>query len=439
MKIIRIIQLAFFAALFLWGSLSLSVQGESSRINVLHVKGTINPVLANYIQKGIERSEKDKAVACIIQMDTPGGLDTAMRDIVQDILDARIPVIVYVSPQGARAASAGVFITMSAHIAAMAPSTAIGAAHPVSIGAEGEQQISSEMAEKVVNDAAAYIRGIASSRGRNAEWAEKAVRESVSLTEYEALQQNVIDIVAPTLDDLLVQINGREVTLVDGSKVVLNTQNAGLHDLNMSWIEDFLYAIADPNIAYLLLSLGSLGIMAEIFNPGLIFPGIVGGISLLLGLYALGMLSVNWAGVLLIILAFVLFIAEFFTPGFGLLFGGGMASLIAGSLILFQGGSPLFQIDWWVIALVVIVIGGFVAFAVFKIVGAYRRQASTGREELAGKTAVVRQELNPEGTVLYEGEIWRAVSESGQVNSGEEVTITSIKGLKLFVTKKAKE
>ncbi|MCR4393730.1 MAG: nodulation protein NfeD [Dehalococcoidales bacterium] len=427
---IRIFRVAFSLALILWGLLSLSVQAQESTINVLHVKGTVNPV---------EESQEKGALACLIMMDTPGGLESSMREIVQEILNARIPVIVYVAPQGARAASAGVFITLSAHIAAMAPNTVIGAAHPVALGTEGEQTISEEMAQKIVNDAAAYIRSIATSRGRNADWAEKAVRESVSVTETEALQMNVIDIVASNEEDLLRQINGKVVTLNNGNRVTINTGQAALLDLDMNWVESFLYMIADPNIAYLLLSLGSLGIIAEIFNPGLIFPGVIGGISLLLGLYALGMLSVNWTGVLLILLAFIFFIAEFFTPGFGLLFGGGLVSLIVGSLILFQGGSPLFQIDWWVIALVVIIIGGFVAFAVFKIVGTYRKQATTGKEELKGKTAVVRQPLDPEGIVFYEGELWTAISDAGRIEPGEEVMITGIKGLKLLVTKKEKE
>jgi membrane-bound serine protease (ClpP class) len=369
-------------------------------------------------------------------MDTPGGLDSAMRDIVQSIVNAQVPVVVYVSPSGARAASAGVFITMSAHVAAMSTNTAIGAAHPVDISGG---DISSDMAEKVVNDAAAYIRSIAESRGRNADWAEKAVRESVSITETEALNQNVIDLVAPTLEDLLTQLNGRTVTLIDGSQVTLNTASASVNQTGMSWVQDFLYAISDPNIAYILLSIGSLGIMAEIFNPGLIFPGIIGAISLLLAFYSLGTLPVNWTGVLLIVLAFGLFIAEFFTSGFGLLFGGGLVALVIGSLILFQGGAPLFQVDWWLIILVVALIAAFVAFAALKVAGSYRRQATTGREDLMGKRAVVRQRLDPEGTVFYKGELWNAISDSGIINPGEEVIISQVDGLTLKVTKKTKE
>jgi len=432
----KIIRLLIFLGLILFGTVSLNAQSAVPGITVLHVKGTINPVLADYIQRGIDEAEKRNSAICIIQMDTPGGLDSAMRDIVQSILSAEMPVVVYVSPSGARAASAGVFITMAAHVAAMAPESAIGAAHPVALGEGGEQQMSDEMTAKVVNDAVAYIRSIAESRGRNADWAEKAVRESVSLTASEAKDQNVIDIVAPILQDLLVQLNGRQITLNNGTTVTLDTHSTVIQDFNMNWVENFLFTISNPNIAYVLLSIGSLGIIAEIFHPGLFFPGIIGAISLLLAFYSLGTLPVNWTGVLLILLAFGLFIAEFFTPGLGLLFGGGLVSFIIGSLILFQGGSPLFQVDWWLIAVVIILIAGFVAFAVFKIVGTYHRRAKTGKEDLMGRTAVVREALDPEGTVFLEGEYWTAISRSGRIEPGEEVTILEINGLRLTVTKK---
>ena len=436
MAVFKYIRLAVFMALLAVGLLSLTVQAQAPSVTVLEVKGAINPVLADFIKNGIEESAEKGDAVCIIRMDTPGGLDTAMRDIVQSITNARVPVVVYVAPSGARAASAGVFITMSAHVAVMAPNTAIGAAHPVAVGGE---EIDETMEEKVVNDAAAYIRSIAESRGRNADWAEQAVRESVSITEAEALEMNVIDLTASTLDDLLSQLNGRTVTLIDGSTVTLNTAGAVVNETEMNWIQDFLYAISDPTIAYILLSIGSLGIMAEIFNPGLIFPGIIGAISLLLAFYSLGTLPVNWTGVLLIILAFGLFIAEFFTSGFGLLFGGGLVALIIGSLILFQGGAPVFQIDWWAIFAVIIIVAAFVAFAAFKVAGTHRRQASTGREDLIGKKAVVRQALGPEGTVFYKGELWSAVSESGTISPGEEVIITGVDGLTLTVIKKEKE
>jgi len=403
---------------------------------VLTVKGTINPVLTDYIGRGIDQAGETGAQAVIIQLDTPGGLDTAMRDIIQSIINARIPVVVYVSPAGARAASAGTYITMAAHVAVMAPNTAIGAATPVALGAEGEAQMSEEMKHKIINDAIAYIRDIAETHGRNAEWAEKAVREGVSATSQEALELNVIDMIAPDLDTLVTQLNGRQVALLSGEVVTLNTQGASINHVEMKLIEDFLYAIADPNIAYLLLSLAMLGIMVEIFNPGLIFPGVVGAISLLLAFFSLGVLPVNWAGVLLIALAFGLFIGEVLTTTFGLFTTGGVISLVIGSLILFKGGSPLFRVDPWLIAIVTIIIAAVFAFVINRAIRAHRKQASTGREELIGKRAVVKVALNPEGTVFYKGERWTAVSDQGRLEPGEEVIITSVDGLMLHVVKK---
>lgn len=411
-------------------------QTGSSRIDVLTVKGTINPVLTDYISRGIEQAEETGASAVIIQMDTPGGLDTAMRDIIQSIINARVPVVVYVSPAGARAASAGAYITLSAHVAVMAPNTAIGAATPVALGGDGEAQMSEEMKHKIINDAIAYIKDLASRQGRNAEWAEKAVRDGISATSQEALDLNVVDMVASDIDTLITQLDGRTVTLIDGREVTLNTQGAAVNYVDMRLIEDFLYAIADPNIAYLLLSLAMLGIMVEIFNPGLIFPGVVGAISLLLAFFSLGVLPVNWAGVLLIALAFGLFIGEVLTTTFGLFTAGGVVALVTGSLILFKGSSPLFRVDAWLIAVVTIVIAGVFAFVINRAIRAHRKQATTGREELVGKRAVVKEALDPEGTVFYKGERWAAISEKGRIEAGEEVIITVVDGLTLHVARK---
>jgi len=432
LKVIRII---FLLGLLTVASIAIEAHATTPTVDVLHAKGTINPVLVDYIERGISEAEENNATACIIQLDTPGGLDTSMRDIVQDIVNAQVPVVVYVSPSGARAASAGVFITIAAHVAVMAPNTAIGAAHPVAVGAEGEAQMSEAMEEKVVNDAAAYIRSIAEAHGRNMEWAEKAVRESVSATEQEALELNVIDMVAPDLNTLISQLDGWQVTMLDGNVVSLQTQGAIVNHIEMSITEDFLYTIADPNIAYILLSIAMLGIMAEIFNPGLIFPGVVGGISILLAFYSLGVLPVNIAGVLLIVLAFGLFIGEVLTTSFGLFTAGGVTSLVIGSLILFKGG-PLFKVDIGLIVVIAILIAAFFAFVIQRAIRAHRSQAATGREELVGKTAVVKVALEPEGMVFFKGERWKAVSEKGRIKSGEEVVITKVEGLKLWVTKK---
>ena len=432
---LKILRILFLMGLIGVALIATEVQAANPRIDVLNVKGTINPVLVDYIKRGIEQAEENNAVACVIQLDTPGGLDTAMRDIVQHMVNAEVPVVVYVAPSGARAASAGVFITIAAHVAVMAPNTAIGAAHPVALSAEGEAEMSEAMEDKVVNDAAAYIRSIAGAQGRNIEWAEKAVRESVSATEQEALELNVIDMVAPTLDALIAQLDGRQVTMLDGSMVTLHTQDAAINSNEMRTIEKFLYTIADPNIAYILLSLAMLGLMVEISNPGLIFPGVVGGICLLLAFYSLGTLPVNYAGILLILLAFGLFVAEVFTTTFGILTAGGITSLIIGSLILYKGG-PLFQISPWLIAIVAIFAGGLFAFVINRVISAHRRRATTGKEELMGNTAVVKAALEPEGTVLLKGERWKAISESGRVEPEEEVLITKVDGLKLWVTKK---
>lgn len=414
------------------------VRAQEPHVDVLTVTGTINPVLIDYIERGVEQAEKSGAEALIIQMDTPGGLDTSMREIIQSIINARVPVIVYVAPSGARAASAGLYILMSSHVAAMAQNTVTGAATPVSMGDDGgEAAMSDEMKAKVINDAAAYIRSLAESHGRNADWAERAVREGVSVTEQEALVMGIIEIVAPDLDSLISQLHGRQVTMISGQALTLDTDGVSVNDVPMKTIESFLYAITDPNIAYLLLSLATLGIMAEIFNPGLIFPGVLGGISLLLAFYSLGMLPVNYAGILLIVLAIGLFVAEVFTATFGIFTAGGVVSLVIGSMILFQGASPVFRVDPLLIAAVTVVIAGALGFMVQRAVKTHRKQPRTGREELIGKTATARTPLTPQGTVFYKGERWNAVSESGDIKIGEEVIVNRIDGLVLYVTKKS--
>ncbi len=438
LKKLRIILLFAVLLLAVFTASGVQAQNTAGVVHVLTIKGTINPVLVDYVERGIQEAENSGARALIIQLDTPGGLDTAMRDIVKLMVNAYVPVVVYVSPSGSRAASAGVFITMAAHVAAMSPNTAIGAAHPVSIGEEGEQAMSETMEDKVVNDAAAYIRSLAQAHGRNIDWAEKAVRESVSATEREALELNVIDLIASDLQDLIAQLDGRQVTLINGQVITLHTAGAAIVDVSMTTIENFLYTIADPNIAYLLLSIATLGIMAEIFNPGLIFPGIVGGISLLLAFYSLGVLPVNYAGILLIVLAIGLFIGEVLSTTFGIFTIGGVVSLVAGSLMLFKGASPEFQIDPWLIAIVCIFITGGLTFLIQRAISAHRKQAYTGREELIGKTATVKVALNPEGTVFYKGERWTAISERGEIKAGAEVTIKRVDGLVLYVVKKQK-
>lgn len=426
----------FLLLLLLLATLPVVIGAQTSNptIDVLHAEGVINPVLADYIERGINQAEEDNAIVCIIQLDTPGGLLDSTGEIVVSIMNADVPVVVYVSPKGAWAASAGVFITISGHIAAMTPGTTIGAAHPVSIG---DTEISEDELEKITNFSAKWMQTIAEERGRNADEARLAVTESKSFTDIEALDVNLIDLRAETLESLISQIDGWQVSMSDGDIVTINTQSASVRHVNMSAIEGFLFAITDPNIAYILLSLAILGITVEIFNPGLIFPGVTGAIAGLLAFYSLGTLPVNYAGILLMVLAFSLFIAEAFTPTFGLFIAGGITSLVIGSLILFQGG-PLFQVNIWLIILIAVLFASFLAFVISRIVAVHKRQATTGREELLGKTAVVRTPLEPKGKVLYEGEIWTAVLDHGRAEPKEEVTIKNFDGLKLYVTIKNK-
>lgn len=426
----------FWLFLIFLGLSLLLVSGEvsarNSQVDVLTVKGAITPVLAGYIDRGIELAEEHGATACIIEMDTPGGLDSAMRDIVQHILEADVPVVVYM-PTGARAASAGAFITLAAHVAVMAPATEIGAAHPVAIGEDGMDET---MEEKVVNDAVAYIRSIAETRGRNADWAEAAVRESKSSPASEALELGVIDFMADNMDDLLAQLDGWQVTLLSGEVVTLETEGANINYTGMGAIERFLFAITDPNIAYILLSLGMLGIMLELFSPGTIFPGVVGAICLLLSFYGLGMLPVNYVGIILIVLAFGLFIAEMFTATNGLLSLGGIASLAIGSMILMT--NPLFRINPVLIAGVVIAITAFFVFVIASVLRTHRTRQQTGRDAMVDKVAVARTSLDPKGRVFVHGELWEATVDEGKVEPGEEVVITKVDGLRLVVTRKNK-
>ncbi len=408
------------------------VSAQAPQVDVLRVKGAITPVLAGYIERGIGLAEEHGATACIIEMDTPGGLDSSMRDIIQSILGADIPVVVYM-PSGARAASAGAFITLASHVAAMAPATEIGAAHPVAIGEDGMDET---MKEKVVNDAVAYIRSIAETRGRNADWAEAAVRESKSSPASEAFELGVIDIIADNMDDLLAQLDGWQVTLLSGEVVTIETVGASVNYIDMGSMERFLFTITDPNIAYILLSLGMLGIMLELFSPGTIFPGVVGAICLLLAFYGLGMLPVNYIGIILVLLAFGLFIAEMFTATNGLLALGGIASLTIGSMVLMT--DPLFRINPGLIAGVVIAVAAFFIFVIASVMRTHRTRQQTGRDAMVGRVAVARTPLDPKGEVFVHGELWGATVDEGKVEPGEEVVITEVDGLRLKVTRKDK-
>jgi membrane-bound serine protease (ClpP class) len=414
---------------------SLTAAASPTTVEVLTVDGTIVPVIADYIDRGISQAERDGATVCIIELDTPGGLLDSTEKIVQKIMNADVPIVVYVSPKGAWAASAGTFITLSAHIAAMTPGTTIGAAHPVSAGGE---EIPEDQMQKIVEFSAKWMRTIAEERGRNMEEAELAVRESKSFTDVDALEYNLIDLRADNLESLISQIDGWEVTLASGEEVIIDTTDYVLTRNEMNAIEKFLQTISDPNIAYILFTLATIGLITEISNPGLVFPGVAGGISLFLAFYSLGVLNAYWGGIALLLLAVGLFIAEYFTTTFGLLTAGGIASLVMGSLILFSY-SPGIEVDRGLIAGVTTGVTAFAIFVVGAIVRGQRRRKATGAEGMIGKIAIAKTPLDPSGTVLTHGELWTAASEGGKVAPGEEVIITKVEALKLWVTKKSKE
>lgn len=401
---------------------------------VITVNGPVVPVMASYIERGINFAVKHGAVACIIELNTPGGLYQSTQEIVNKIVNAGVPVIVYVSPQGGWAASAGTFITISAHYAAMAPGTRIGAAHPVGIepGTGGGEV--SVPTEKVTEDAAAWARSLAQLRGRGVEAAELAVRESKSYSDGEALEKKLIDARAGNLDEVLTQLNGKEITLHDGRKIIINTENINLEHVPMNLREKILLTVSTPEIAYLLFTLGMLGLIAEISHPGLIFPGVIGGLSFLLGLYGLGNLDAYWGGVLLLVLALALFVAEAFVVSHGLLGTGGVVSFIMGSLMLFTGGG--LQLNPWLIVLTTIIFASLVGLLVLAVVKGQKRRVITGKEGLIGQTALTSTVLDPEGTVFFAGSYWKGISVEGRIEEGQEVIIIAIEGLKLRVKKR---
>jgi membrane-bound serine protease (ClpP class) len=404
--------------------------GEPGAVHILTTDGDVNPVMERYIDRGIDNAEDHQANAVIIRLDTPGGLVTSMEEIVQRILVADVPVIVYVWPPGGKAASAGTFITMAGHIAAMAPSTRIGAAHPVGSGGE---DIEGDLGDKVTNDAAALAKSIARQRGRNEEWAEDAVRKSVSAFQDEAVELDVVDLVADDLTSLLRAVDGRTVQLPE-REMVLNTTNAPLVYNDMNFLESFLEIISDPNITFLLLSLGSLALLYEFIAPGHIFPGVFGVIALLIAFFSLSVLPFSWAGLALILFAFVLFALELFVTSHGILGIGGVVALILGGIVLTSGNPPEFQVSKWLIYGLAAGIGAFFLFVVTSIIRV-RRMPAVVTTTLIGRQAVARSPLDPSGMVFLDGEYWAATVEEGQVEPGERVVVTGMQGLRLTVSK----
>jgi membrane-bound serine protease (ClpP class) len=423
----KIILLIFLILLY---SPSVPSEEQKRNVMVITINGVINPVASEYIGKSIKRANEKKVEALIIELDTPGGLDTSMRSIVKDIIGSEVPVVVFVSPSGSRAASAGVFITLSAHIAAMAPGTNIGAAHPVGIG----EKMDKVMAEKATNDAAAYIKSLAERTGRNVKWAEDAVRKSISVTEEEALKEGVIDLVSKDLNTLLSDIDGRKVKTSIEERV-LRTKNVAVVREEMGFRHKILNLISDPNIAYILMLLGFYGLFFELTNPGSIFPGVLGGISLILAFYAFQTLPVNYAGLLLIILAIILFVLEVKIISHGILTIGGIIAMIIGSLMLFESPGPFMKLSLYVILPAVVITTLFFTLLIGLAVKAHRRKPVTGIEGLLGAKGIANTDITKDGgMVLLHGERWTAYTDE-LISKGEKIVVEAVSELKVKVKK----
>ncbi|MDO9541403.1 MAG: nodulation protein NfeD [Kiritimatiellia bacterium] len=407
----------------------------AGKVLVARVNGAISPVSAKFITEAIEQAETEKAVCLIIELDTPGGLDDSMRVIIKRMLVSKVPVVVYVAPSGSRAASAGAFITIAAHVAAMAPGTAIGAAHPVSLMQSGPMD--TNMNAKVTHDAAAYIRSIAEKRGRNIEWAESAVRESVSLSETEALKKKVIDLIAPSTPALLEALDGRNVSIGETS-VKLKTKDVQVTEITMNWRDRFLEVIANPNVAYVLFMFGLLGLYFELANPGAIFPGVVGAISLILAFFAFQTLSVNFAGILLIVLGIILFIIDVKAATHGVLTVGGLVAMFIGSLMLFNYDDPAFRVSLRVIIPVMLAVGLFFFLGTWLSIRALTRKPVSGAAGLIGENGDARTAVDFKGgQVFVAGAHWNATAET-PIAAGSSIVVKSVNGMTLKVTEEQK-
>jgi membrane-bound serine protease (ClpP class) len=425
-------------------ALALAAAQPRDVVTVLEIKGPIGPATSRYIEKGIEAAQKDGSRLVVLQMDTPGGLDTSMRDIIHAILASSVPVATYVAPSGSRAASAGTYILYASHIAAMAPATNLGAATPVAIGGESTpgsndkskpssaSEPGSAMERKVLNDSIAYIRGLAELRGRNVEWAEQAVRGAASLSATNALSQNVIEVIARDLPDLLAQIDGREIKLSNGI-VKLATRGATVERIEPDWRTRLLSVITNPTIAYGLLLIGIYGLLLEGYNPGVMFPGVVGAISLILALYAFQVLSVNYAGLVLMVIGIAMIVAEFFVPSFGSLGLGGLVAFVAGSIILLDNDVPGLDIATPAIAGIATA-GGLAILGIGYLANRARlRPVATGPQAMLGELAEVFEDFTEHGRVRYGGELWNARTQV-PLRAGQQVRIEKIENLLVWVT-----
>jgi len=404
-------------------------------VNVVQLDGVIGPAMARYVLRALDETAREKAQALVIEIDTPGGLMKSMDDITKALLGSAVPTVAYVYPSGARAASAGVFVTYGTSIAAMAPTTHLGAAHPVAIAA-GTGAGSPDKTEmtKLTNDAVAQIRGLAIRNGRNAAWAEQAVRQSVSITDQQALRLGVINVVANTPRDLLAKIDGRSVRTSLGLRR-LETRHALVVDVPMDLTERFLQLLSDPNVGFILMTLAIYGLIFELSNPGSVFPGVIGGLALILALASFAIIEVNVAGLLLIAFAIALFITDIKVPSHGVLTAGGIASFVAGSLLLTEEQAPFLRISLTLILTVAIMTAAFFIFAVGAGIRAQARKIQTGQEALVGAVGVARSDLAPMGTVFLQGEFWNAKSVGGPIVAGEHVSVVRVTGLRLDVRK----
>lgn len=444
-KLLTVIIFCLSAVILSYSALNAQDQITPNQIDVVKIDNyIINPVTAKFISDSIDSATKNKAICLIIELDTPGGLLESTRKVVKDILNSQVPIVTYISPSGSRAGSAGVFITYASHITAMAPSTNIGAAHPIGIGfvpsmekkeKEGKQKSQDVLTDKIMNDLLAWIEGIAKTRKRNIHWVKKAVTESASATETEAVGENIVDFLCVDINELLQKIDGRKVETKYGQKTI-NTKDARINYIELSNREKVLNTIAHPNIAYILMMLGIIGLIFEFSHPGIGFPGIAGLICILLAFYSFQLLPINYTGLVLIILAVILFIAEAFTPTFGLLTLGGIVSFIFGSLMLIKSPYPFLKISLHIIIPAIATLAVITLFLVANAIRIHRKKVTTGKEGLIGETATAMTKFDKVGKVFLHGEIWTAYNTTEDtINKDDEVKIVRVEGLKLFIEK----